>query len=487
MEAPARFLWALVLLTLPVTSFRYFPFLGRSTQVRPLAAYPLALLLPLLLVRLWRRRRTERLPGSLILFAFFALVVLLMTAIGALYAPPELRGQTYWGRALRAWVTVGLGLAFFLAALQMNRSEADLRFSLKWLFIGFALDVVWSGVQAVTFYTPLLEKRVVTLWQRAFSLRELVGSNRVSGMAYEPAWLAGQIATLYLPWLVAALLTRYPLHRRRILTVALLLAAGGLLLLTYSRGGILVAVAASGLTILLTGRESMARVWEWFGAAFRSGNLPLRERLWGWILRLGAVVLLLTVPVGAFLVLSQKGYFSNLWSASAESLVDYVIANYAGARMAYAVSAARTFLTHPWTGVGLGASGFYIYGNLPEWALTRLPEIARHLSPESHLYPNPKNIYLRLLAESGLPGFVFFAAFYLSVLGDILTALRREEGFARFLGVAGLCTWLAVGMHNLTQDSFATPKIWLNLGMVVGVTAAWAEARRVGAREEERS
>ena len=32
-----RFLWGAALFTLPVASFRYFPFLGETTYVRPLA------------------------------------------------------------------------------------------------------------------------------------------------------------------------------------------------------------------------------------------------------------------------------------------------------------------------------------------------------------------------------------------------------------------------------------------------------------------
>ncbi|MFN8461280.1 MAG: hypothetical protein U0X93_05860 [Anaerolineales bacterium] len=65
---------------------------------------------------------------------------------------------------------------------------------------------VASGA-ALAFYTPILPKVTVTHWQLAFSMREPVKTNRVSGMAYEPAWLAGQIATVYLPWLFASLLT----------------------------------------------------------------------------------------------------------------------------------------------------------------------------------------------------------------------------------------------------------------------------------------
>ena len=74
-----------------------------------------------------------------------------------------------------------------------------------------------------------------THWQRAFSMRELVRTNRVSGMAYEPAWLAGQIATVYLPWLFAALLTRLHVTRFKWLEIILLGFAGLLLLATFSK------------------------------------------------------------------------------------------------------------------------------------------------------------------------------------------------------------------------------------------------------------
>ena len=61
----SRFLWGAALFTLPITSFRYFPFLGDSTYVRPLSLYPIALLLPLLLVQLTRGKTSVPLAGTL--------------------------------------------------------------------------------------------------------------------------------------------------------------------------------------------------------------------------------------------------------------------------------------------------------------------------------------------------------------------------------------------------------------------------------------
>jgi hypothetical protein len=63
-------------------------------------------------------------------------------------------------------------------------------------------------------------------------------------MAYEPAWLAGQIATVYLPWLFASLLTRLRVTRFKWLEMILLGFAILLLLATFSRGGLLTVAGA---------------------------------------------------------------------------------------------------------------------------------------------------------------------------------------------------------------------------------------------------
>jgi hypothetical protein len=86
-EKLPRILWGLAMLTLPVTSFRWFPFLGDGTLVRPLALYPLALLLPLLFVQAWRKKiqfildRCVRCAWSISIIRVFA------TSFGAVIDP----------------------------------------------------------------------------------------------------------------------------------------------------------------------------------------------------------------------------------------------------------------------------------------------------------------------------------------------------------------------------------------------------------------
>jgi O-antigen ligase len=459
----ARVLWSAALFTLPITSFRYFPLLGDTTYVRPLALYPIAILLPLLTLQFMQKKETLSSAGTLIPLLAFLLVALAATGVGLLIDPLPMRGFEYLGRVFRAWVTLVIGLSFFLAAVWMNRTEDDLLFSIRWLLAGFVLDILWSGVQALAFYTPLLKKVTVTHWQRAFSMRELVKTNRVSGMAYEPAWLAGQIATVYLPWLLASVLTRVRVTRFKWLEVIVLGFAVLLLLATFSRGGLLTAAGAFLLTFLFVGRTQLRAAGAWFAAGFQSGG--------NWFLRLGVILGLVASLAGAGLFLSQKGYITRLFNTRAESLEDFIVENSAGARGAYNFGALGAYEASPIMGVGLGASGFYIYDHLPDWSLTTVPEIARQLSPETRLYPNPKNMYVRVLAETGLLGFFIFVAFLFSVLGDALRALQSKTTVGGYLAVAGIFSWFAIALYNVTQDSFATPNLWINFGILVGMTA----------------
>jgi hypothetical protein len=40
----------------------------------------------------------------------------------------------------------------------------------------------------------------------------------------------------------------------------------------------------------------------------------------------------------------------------------------------------------------------------------------------------------------------------------------------RFLGIAALFAWLAIALYNVTQDSFATPNIWVIPGIMAGLS-----------------
>ena len=478
----SRILWALLLVTLPITSFRYMPFMGTGTVVRPLALYPLMLLLPVLLLRLWRKEIKNSLPGNLTVLTAFVLAIVAATALGAVFAPIELRGSDYFDRALRAFLTIGIGLSFFLAAIWMNQNEDDVKFSARWLMVGLAAQLVWGAIQFIGLNTG--HRAQLKQVQELFSVRGLVKNKRISGFTFEPSWLASQLATLYLPWLVAVILSGkilFPLSsflrkrekkEKRIPWIEIILLLGSIfaLLATYSRSGLAVTAFATGVTVLVAGRGTLKSAWAWFFAGFRPK--VSQSRLRGMQAAGGRVLIVLTVLAllaASSAFLADKGYIARFWTSGFEDFWGYVVDVSLGPRVAYAVGGLRAFDQNPLTGVGLGASGFYIYQNIPDGVLMGVPEIAEGLAPDSRLFPNPKNLYIRLLAETGLVGFVLFMAFWLGALADALDLLRRKSDFARFLGASGLFTLAALAFQSFSQDSFALPELWLNLGILTGV------------------
>lgn len=474
LDSFARLLWALVLVTLPVTSFRYVPFMGAGTYVRPLALYPLLLLWPLLLIRLKQGKIARPWPGALAVLLVFALAVLGATAVGAIFAPLELRGAQYIDRASRALLTVGIGMAFFVAGVWMNQSEAALKFSVKWLLAGLVLDLAWGAVQFVGLNSGYRHQLVDI--QNLFSVRGLVQNKRVSGFAFEPSWFAAQLAALYLPWLFASLLTRYSLTKFRGLGALLLLGALGGVLLTYSRSGLAVVVLAALVVFLVAGRETLAGFWGWVRAGFdrqRWTNSWAAMRALGG--RIVLALLVVAVLVGAASFLADKGYIAALFTSQKTDLFSFAVDAYLGPRLAYATAAMNAYQRSPFTGVGLGASGFYIYSHMPDQVLAGVPEIAEQLSPDSVSYPNPKNLYVRLLAETGLPGFLLFMAFYLVLLAEILALLRLAAPGARWLASATLFALVAILLQGLSQDSFAMPEMWISLAMLAGAAGVWTD------------
>jgi len=485
----ANWLWGFVLLTLPVTTFRYIPGpLGRAL-IKPLALYPLALLLPVLFLIFFRQRRIP-LPSNFKPLLAFLIFALISSFIAVLYAPLPLREATFEDRILRGWISLVVGLIFFLAAFWMNRDEKDLQRSLKWIYAGLGLTLVWSLLQAMAINTDLIPRRLINDIQLIFSERPLL-PRRISGFAYEPAWLADQIVVFYLPWLFAAMLMRRQLTNRRWLEPLLFLLALVVLVFTYSRGGLASALICMAVVGLLVGRKTISQAGNWFAKPFKSvtssaarspsrKNKPSRSLdLPATSLRAGLLSASVLGVVLVFSFLSRYEYFSSLWELGNESRpLDYIVDISAGPRLAYAIAGYQVYEQAPLTGVGMGASGLYLLQRYPEWS-TVIPEIARQLSPDSNLIPNIKSFYVRLLAETGLPGFWLFIVFFLTFLALLRQMFLSKSPHLRFVAVAGLFAWLASALRNLTQDSFTFPIMWVILGIIVGMAPVHSKEIRL--------
>jgi O-antigen ligase len=471
-----RVLWACVLVCLPVTSFRYLPFFG-DAQVKPLSLLPA---LPLGLLLLWRCLRTRRFvfwSPALLPLLLFILAAVVASAAGVFLAPPTMYQQEYPTRLLRAWITLGVGVSFLLLPIAMVRDQQDLKFSLRWLFIGLLGHLLWSGIQLIDNYLigvifdgqPL--SNLVDMIQKSFSMSGVAPSRRVTGLTFEPSWLAAQMTSLYLPWVLAALLSGYNAFRSRRVLFFLTATVILLNLLTYSRSGILIMLVAGVMTLVLSARLLITRLRGMGESRSFSGANKGSARISPLVLRLLIGGALIASLAGGIFLLSRNAYFASLFKPGAESITDYFINAYAGPRLAFSLAGWQIFSAHPWFGVGPGGAGFYIPEALPVWAHYNLSEISILLSPANTVFPNVKNLFLRLLAETGLPGLWCWITFYLAVLASVLRLLGSKRPDLVFTGTAGITIWISVVMLGFSQDSLAIPVIWLPIGFLLGMQA----------------
>jgi hypothetical protein len=462
LQSAQKVFWAFFLLALPVTSFPFLPAeLGGKTQVRPLSIYPLLILLILVtLPRLF----TKPLPVTFLpLFAFGVAAVI--SSVLSLYLDIEaFKGVTSTARIARNLITLGIGMAVYLSTTLYHQDWDDFRFSLRWLYIGFGIVLLWGSFQAVYIidynetYFNLLNKI-----QLLVSTQDLYQA-RISGLTYEPKWLAEQITFLLMPWLVASVIANrsvFHWHYRRVTVELIMLVWSAIVLVfTFSRTGLFILVLLTFFSVLL----SLS-----FRKPHKSAAPLSRRQRW---LRLTEAILATVVIAGSLaLAGSRNPYFSRLWrywsdeKAKNKTYLEYIAF---GQRFAYAETALQIFADHPAFGVGLGNYAFYFEKKLPNRPWQNSPEIIRTITPTergSQLI-TPKNLYARLLAETGVIGTLTFSGFVIAILGCCLYLFFAPVTDYKFWGVAGLLGLVVFVTVVFSTDSFAIPNMWVVFGLI---------------------
>jgi O-Antigen ligase len=462
-----KVLWAAFLVALPVTSFPFFPqAIGGEALVRPLSLYPLILLLPLVTLPALFRKSLPRTLLALIPFIVLALVSSLVSLTQGI--EPAL-GISVEARVLRAVITLGVGVAIYWTVTLLPRSSQDLRFTLRWLYIGFAIALLWGTLQAVYVvnFSPQYFDKIQHV-QDFISIRKLI-RNRVSGMTYEPNWFAEQITFLLLPFLLSSVLSGYTVFRWRwrFLRLEWFLLAWAIALLpfTFSRAGVLNLVVVAFVGVLFLRFPHRGKAAQKAAPSHRFLR-PVIE----------ALVLMAAIAGISYYAGTKNEFFTRLWSywehknATLSGYFDYIGF---GARFTYSGTAFRTYEAYPLLGVGLGNYAFYFEQMLPDEPLAETPEVLRLVTPGAgrDRLITSKNFYFRLLSETGILGTVAFFAFLIAVFGNVLYLRLGPDLEARFWGTAGLLGLIAFLLAAFSYDSFAIPNMWVVFGL--GTAACW--------------
>ncbi|HJS30203.1 MAG TPA: O-antigen ligase family protein, partial [Anaerolineales bacterium] len=376
---------------------------------------------------------------------------------------------------LPALLTLGVGAAFYLVVATWPHTPGRLLTTLKLMNWSGMLLIGWCLVQ--TYFILFQESRypsLVVQIQDWLSQRELfVG--RVTGFAFEPSWLAHQLNVLFIPFWLAATVTRSSAHRRLagISVENVLLALGfGMLFLSFSRIGILAALLMVSFLILPLAYRAGSRGLNRAVGGLDSLRRPLRAGL-----KLGLVIVVaagyLAGLVAAVYAISRfdprlGALFDNLqWDGNGI----YSLANQLAfaERLVYWATGWFIFNDFPALGVGLGNAGFFFPEKMPPfgWALWEVDQIFFRLA---HL-PNPKSMWARILAETGWVGFSVFIT-WLYVLWRSARALSaRTSPLLKTIALAGMLSLVAYLIEGFSLDSFAMPYLFVSMGLLTAGAA----------------
>jgi hypothetical protein len=148
-------------------------------------------------------------------------------------------------------------------------------------------------------------------------------------------------------------------------------------------------------------------------------------------------------------------------------------------RVVYWFGGWHVFSDYPF-GVGLGNSGFYMVDRMNGQGLGSL-EI-RNLVYRANYLPNSKNLWTRLLSETGFLGFAVFAVWLIVLWRSSARTRKSESNVLQIVGLAGQLFLMAYLVEGLSMDSFAMPYQWLMAGLI---SAAGLLARKERAAKEK--
>jgi O-antigen ligase len=477
-ERIAWVFWLLLLVSIPVTSFPWVAsFSGGETPVSPLSIIPLVFVLFLGgFVTLKRGFSFSVINWPLVLFIGLTFLSLALSVrVGFL----PYKGQSSIDRILRGLITLAIGLGFYLSTQIMLRSHKQFETSLRAIYLGLFLLLAWASVQS---WIVLDGTERMPLWitrtHLFFSVRDLL-PDRVTGLAYEPSWLGDQLVVLYFPFLIGSLINGisvFPKLGSKIPFEWVLLIWGmTIFFLTRSRISILSMVFLILIGYIYISHLVLRRLVRKWSQRWRLiARRPKIAHLFGLLCAVILAAILFMVAIWGFSkieprmddLLQVSSRFSEFqYFYPNEGLFEVADRLAFAERISYWTSGLRTFSRYPLFGVGLGNAGFLFEEHLPAYAY-QLTEIRNVLALPEYGFPNPKNLWIRILAESGILGFSSFVIWYICVGLGAVYLLNQEIRMLKMLGLAGIMALIVQVVEGLSLDSYALPQMWVALGFI---------------------
>lgn len=139
-------------------------------------------------------------------------------------------------------------------------------------------------------------------------------------------------------------------------------------------------------------------------------------------------------------------------------------------RLGAQVASLEVFKQNPIIGVGFGQSSYHLRPFYPKWATRNNYEFKLfYFNSQVRDFPPNYNMYTRLLAETGIIGFIIFASFLLLILGSLTKGYLQTVAFndTKLLNVILLVSFIGFMMNWIQFDTFRIFGFWICLAILM--------------------
>jgi hypothetical protein len=305
---------------------------------------------------------------------------------------------------------------------------------------------------------------------------KLLFEDRVTGMAFEPSWLAHQLVLVFLPLWLSCTITGFSTFRKLgIFSLENLLLVLGVvvLFLAFSRIGwisFVLILAYLGLQfVLYLSKKTQGHFLPDWG-----GKWPGLKKALITVAFFSVLLISLAGVVALFLFLGARlderiARILTYDLANADNFLYLTNLLLFAERVVYWIAGWEVFNQFPWLGVGIGNAGFFFPQTMPNFGFG-LTEI-RDLFFRITTVPNTKSLWVRLFAETGVLGVASFTTWLFILLKSTSLIKRFGSAEAQIISWMGQFTIVAFLAEGFSLDSFAMPYFWFSMGLVTAAAA----------------
>lgn len=130
----------------------------------------------------------------------------------------------------------------------------------------------------------------------------------------------------------------------------------------------------------------------------------------------------------------------------------------------------QVFKEHPITGVGFGQQAYHNRTHYPGWATKNNYEFTLYYkNKKEKTFPPGYNLYTRLLAETGLTGFLLFVMLLCFSLRETIIIMKSTQNEEKTLAIIILITLIGLYINWLQIDTFRMYVVWLSLAILIQI------------------